>query len=142
MAHHLNTIDTAFPECIRIETGDSERTLQQCLMDALLLITDYSSILWDMAYMKKPVILFQFDRSEFLAERGLHAFSTSDDQMPFVTVVNHRQAVLEKLAESAESRFCLSAEKQAAVAGFFDFFDADNSLRVYNEIVQLLKQET
>lgn len=139
MAHHLETIDAALPRCIRVETGDSGRSVQQCLKDALLLITDYSSIFWDMAYMKKPIILFQFDRLAFLAERGLHAFSTPDDQISFATIVNQREKVLDALVKISENNFILNAAQQDTIATFFDYFDANNSKRVYREIERLLK---
>ncbi len=43
----------------------AELSVQQALMDAACLITDYSSIFVDFAYMKKPLIFYQFDEKEF-----------------------------------------------------------------------------
>ena len=39
--------------------------VQQLLIDSSILITDYSSIYFDFAYMKKPEVFFQFDEQEY-----------------------------------------------------------------------------
>lgn len=36
------------------------------------LITDYSSVLFDYAYTNRPIVLFQYDRYEYLENRGLN----------------------------------------------------------------------
>ena len=42
--------------------------VQQLLIDAKLLITDYSSVFFDFAYMKKPCICYQFDKKDFYSQ--------------------------------------------------------------------------
>ncbi|MBQ3213403.1 MAG: CDP-glycerol glycerophosphotransferase family protein [Clostridia bacterium] len=50
-----------------IITGDWENyDIQQVLKDSALMITDYSSVCFDFAYMKKPIIFYQFDEQDFL----------------------------------------------------------------------------
>lgn len=39
--------------------------VQQLLKESMLLITDYSSVFFDFAYMEKPVLYYQFDEDEF-----------------------------------------------------------------------------
>lgn len=39
--------------------------VQQLLKESLLLITDYSSVFFDMMYMNKPVIFYQFDENQY-----------------------------------------------------------------------------
>lgn len=38
-----------------------EVRINELIMESSLLITDYSSVSWDMYYLKKPIIFFQFD---------------------------------------------------------------------------------
>lgn len=140
MAHLLQSMEVRLPAFIRVETGSADESLQQCLMDSLLLITDYSSIFWDMAFMRRPVILFQFDRLSFLAERGLHSFSTADEDMPFVLIAQDRDALFKAIEASAQNQFFLSDEQLLATQQFFDFQDGNSSQRVYQEILQLLKK--
>ena len=39
--------------------------VQKLLMKAALLVTDYSSVSMDFAYMNKPIIYYQFDSSKY-----------------------------------------------------------------------------
>jgi len=48
-----------------VDIADFGYDVQTLLKESLLLITDYSSVYFDFAYMKKPVVLFQFDEIEF-----------------------------------------------------------------------------
>lgn len=45
-----------------------EETVQNLLKRHSLLITDYSTVSFDFAYMEKPVIFYQFDYSEFYSQ--------------------------------------------------------------------------
>lgn len=40
--------------------------VQQLLIELRILITDFSSVFFDFAYMKKPVIYYQFDRDKYI----------------------------------------------------------------------------
>ncbi|GGE54840.1 hypothetical protein GCM10011391_37290 [Pullulanibacillus camelliae] len=44
--------------------------LSEEIMESSLLITDYSSVAWDMYYLKKPIIFFQFDLQNYLDMQG------------------------------------------------------------------------
>ncbi|MGI0531644.1 glycosyltransferase [Bacillus pfraonensis] len=53
-----------FHERIKV-VKQGEETVQSLLKRHQLLITDYSTVSFDFAYMKKPVIFYQFDYDEF-----------------------------------------------------------------------------
>lgn len=42
-----------------------EYDIQKVLKESALMITDYSSVYFDFAYMKKPIIFYQFDEEDF-----------------------------------------------------------------------------
>ena len=48
-----------------IFANSSSYDVQDLLKTASVLITDYSSVFFDFAYMKKPVLFYQFDECEF-----------------------------------------------------------------------------
>jgi CDP-glycerol glycerophosphotransferase len=52
---------------------------QPLFAEAGLLVTDYSSVAWDMLYIDKPVIFYQFDPERFAAARGGYL---EPDQLP------------------------------------------------------------
>ncbi len=139
MANLLHVFQTNLPSSIQVELHDNKRSLQNCLRDAKLLITDYSSILWDMAFMQKPMILFQFDRHNFLAERGLHNFSIPDSTIKFASFAVNREELLTHLSSIAMNNFKISQEQQDNISKFFAFMDNNNSERVYKEVDRLFQ---
>lgn len=44
--------------------------LNQLLMDCSMLITDYSSVSWDIYYMEKPILFYQFDLEQYNETNG------------------------------------------------------------------------
>ncbi len=47
--------------------------VQKVLVAGGVLVTDYSSLAFEMAYIERPVVYFQFDQEDFF--NGLHAYS-------------------------------------------------------------------
>ncbi|MFL2020073.1 CDP-glycerol glycerophosphotransferase family protein [Weissella hellenica] len=63
-----------------------------------VLITDYSSAFIDFLATKKPIILFQYDQEQYLADRGVY-IPLDQLSMPIVT----SDAELEKLLQNVDS---------------------------------------
>ena len=120
---------------IKLEDGNSARNLQQAMKDSMMLITDYSSIFWDMAYMHRPVILYQFDREAFLAERGLHAFGIEESQMKFARIAKTKDNVISHLQKIAADGFVLSPDEAKNADDFFAYRDSNNCERLYNFLI-------
>lgn len=60
------------PKFIEVRRSSDEYSMQGTFVDTDILITDYSSVAFEVAYLKKPVIYFQFDREEFFS--GVHTY--------------------------------------------------------------------
>lgn len=82
MYRHLKKMDT---------TREPNEVLSE--MDGL--ITDYSSIMFDFGYARKPIVLYQYDKEEYEKYRGLN---TSDLGLP---TVKDAGRVFEELAKGA-----------------------------------------
>ncbi|HAA2033412.1 TPA_asm: capsular biosynthesis protein [Campylobacter coli] len=48
-----------------IKIANQNESLQKLFCNSSLMITDYSSVAFEMAYLEKPVIYYQFDKEEF-----------------------------------------------------------------------------
>lgn len=57
--HHFDDVDC------RVHIVRDEESIHELLKRTSLLITDYSSVFFDVAYMRKPMIFYQFDYEEF-----------------------------------------------------------------------------
>lgn len=108
--------------------------IQKLIRTTKMLITDYSSIAFDFAYQKKPVIFYQFDLDDYLSHRGsyvdmfndLPGYSTRSEQ-EFISVFN--QIILDNF--KSEPKIELRAKR------YFEYMDKQNSKRIYNEIKKI-----
>ncbi|ELW5227552.1 CDP-glycerol glycerophosphotransferase family protein, partial [Campylobacter coli] len=61
--------DFNIPSYIKI--ASQNESLQKLFCNSSLMITDYSSVAFEMAYLNKPVIYYQFDHEEFFSSHTL-----------------------------------------------------------------------
>lgn len=72
-----------------------------------LLITDYSSVAFDFAYLEKPVLYFQFDRTDFFSKhykRGYYDFQTQG----FGDIAEDHSSLINLIERSIDSGFTMS----------------------------------
>jgi len=110
--------------------------IQAHLRDSHLLITDYSSISFDFAYMKKPVLYYQFDQSEFYRDRG-GFFADPNSELPGKTVTT-REELFRELQGVISDGWRITPENQRRIGKFFEYRDANNCQRVYAAIIETL----
>ncbi|MBR6954312.1 MAG: CDP-glycerol glycerophosphotransferase family protein [Clostridia bacterium] len=125
---HLASFRVTNP-MVRVVASE-EVDIQDVLKSAVLMITDWSSVYFDMFYMKKPVIFYQFDEQEFRSyhyEQGWFDYHHN----PFSTSLAEPAQVLRTLEEAAAGGFAVSDSFLAAHAKEFQPFDNRNSQRVY-----------
>lgn len=121
---------------ITIVSGDIDgRSLSEMLQNACLLITDYSSIMWDMAYMEKPVICFQHDKAAILGERKKEYYDISDLELPFC--ITYTEAELISALQSVSMQLFKGASCSIdALDTFIPHRSGGNSRRAVEAIVQ------
>lgn len=99
-AHHFTR-----PEDIEETVNVSEYLdMQELLLIADVLITDYSSCMWDFAQTKKPGFLFVPDLEQYKGERD---FYTSVDSWPYTYAINNdelRMTILDYSEESGKEK--------------------------------------
>ena len=110
--------------------------VQQLLKESLLLITDYSSVFFDFAYMQKPVLYYQFDEDEYRKKH--YAQGYFDYRRDGFGEVHTEEADLFDALEGYLKEDCrLKSEYAQRIKGFFPLHDEKNSERIYREIVKL-----
>jgi CDP-glycerol glycerophosphotransferase (TagB/SpsB family) len=110
--------------------------VQTLLKESKLLVTDYSSVFFDFAYMRKPVVYFQFDQEEFFAKhynRGYFSYQT----MGFGPVTECVDATVDAMIQSTESGFLPTDEYQNRMEAFYPLYDRKNCERIYDAICSL-----
>lgn len=110
--------------------------VQQLIKESMLLITDYSSVFFDFAYMQKPVLYYQFDEDEYRAHHYAQGyFDYRRDG--FGEVVTEEADMLVLLAQYLENSCRMKAEYQSRIQRFFPLHDENNCERIYQEIKSL-----
>ncbi|MFE0506086.1 CDP-glycerol glycerophosphotransferase family protein [Peribacillus butanolivorans] len=109
----------------------NEQSLNSLMMESSMLITDYSSVSWDMFYQKKPIIFYQFDLDTYNKYQG--SYMDFDNEL-FGDQVFTTEDLIATIKEYAEANF---KEKQLfnhLRKTYLPYIDKSNSQRIYNEI--------
>ena len=109
--------------------------IQKLLKESVLLITDYSSISFDFAYMEKPVLYYQFDQEEFHSRqypKGL--FDVEKDG--FGPIADDEISLINNIQQSYLNGFKLEDIYKERMYNFYVFRDEHNCERVYQEIIK------
>lgn len=119
-------------DVIKVVSFDKKSTVQELLIDADVLITDYSSVHFDFAYMNKPIIYYQFDSNHFYSthyKRGYFNFY----QDGFGPVCTTSEDVVSKIihADINSEQFIKRRET------FFTYRDHNNCDRIMKAIENL-----
>ena len=107
---------------------------QEYLPRASLFVTDYSSIFFDFAYLKKPVIYSQFDIDEF---RRYHYHKGYFDYIKdgFGPVCRDIECTVEETIKTMANNCILKKNYIRRIQRFFAFLDQNNNERIFNGII-------
>lgn len=111
--------------------------IQELLKSSAAMITDYSSVFFDMVYMKKPVIFFQFDEEMFRKHQYREGYFDYHNT-PFGEFCETKEKVIDCLTQLLQRGFEPSAEYLSEHKKYFTLYDAQNCERIY----QYLKEQT
>lgn len=125
----------------RIVIGTNENyDIQQLLKQSVVLITDYSSVCYDFAYMHKPVVYYQFDFDEFEEKQYASGDSFSYDANGFGRRFFDEGSVIEELKQLYENNFKMPEVYVKRADVFFKYHDANNCSRIFDAIIKMDKR--
>ena len=102
--------------------------------NASILVTDYSSVAFDFAYMKKPVIYYQFGQNYHFDVENAY-FSYEEDG--FGPVCRSQDELRDYILKIIDNNLEMEETYKKRVDDFFKYHDRNNSRRVYEEILKL-----
>lgn len=108
--------------------------IQTLLKESTLLITDYSSVLFDFSYMRKPLLFYQFDLADFFQIHYAKGYFRYETFGPLAQNEGELLAYLEKTLRSGMQVDAAIAKRMEA---FFPLCDTHNCERIYQEIIKL-----
>lgn len=127
--------DFEIPEFISIASGSE--SLQDLFGNSSLIITDFSSVAFEMAYFHKPVLYYQFDEEEFFKRhtltRGYFNYRTDG----FGPVVTTEEDLLKELEILLQNDCKVGEPYKSNIENTFAFRDGKCCERIYQEILKL-----
>jgi len=123
-----------------VEVKHSEDVIYSQLFSKLsLLVTDYSSILFDVAYLKKPTIFYQFDKDMYFAKHYKPGYF-SYEKDGFGEVITDDKKIIDKILYYFDNEFKLEDKYINNIENTFKYIDKNNSKRVFDNMLKLLKK--
>lgn len=122
--------DFSLPPEVRVAKFNDRYT--DLINAADLLITDFSSIFFDMAYRMKPVIYYHFDAGNWDNINGYFDYKMDG----FGSVIEKEDALVTKLKKIVENNCELEGIYRKRIINFFGYHDNQNSQRVYEAIIK------
>lgn len=114
----------------------SEYDIQQLMKDSAYLITDYSSVAFDFAYMEKPLQYFQFDLSNFRKQQYEEGYFRYQED-GFGEVINTEENSINNIILHSKNNFKMEEKYITRVHKFFQNIDRNNCKRTFEEISKL-----
>lgn len=132
------------PEYINIWTASSSKeSMQELFQRSKLMITDYSSVAFEMAYINKAIIYFQFDRDiifsgAHITKQGYFTY----EEKGFGPVVETVEELIQELKCLLDNNGKPLEPYKSRIENTFPFRDGKNCERVYQAIKALNEPET
>lgn len=120
---------------VKIIPATSDISYEKILTESSLMVTDYSGVQYDFAYMRKPILYFHPD------ELPPHYDNSLDyEKDGFGKVIKTSDDLVDEICSKIKSN-CENDKKYIERANnFFEFDDTNNCQRIYNEVNKYLKK--
>lgn len=130
------SLDKSFKDSDIINKGNKDYKIiyndsyQDLFNESSILITDYSSVFFDFAYLKKPVIYYQ-SGEDYHYEKGYFDY----ESMGFGELLENEDELVSKIVYYLENDCIMEDKFKVNVDKFFKFNDKNNCKRVYEWIL-------
>lgn len=125
-ADYLKTFHTDNSNIHLIPSGSEP--LNELMMKCHALITDYSSVCWDVFYQKKPVIFYHFDLDQYNMTHGSYIDLKTE---LFGRKADTETDLINRIKECIESDFKALPEDLENYPYYFAYHDKGNCRRIY-----------
>lgn len=120
-----------------VEICKKNLNYQKEFKSSKVLITDYSSVSCDFAYLKKLVIYLKLDKEEFFSGHICEEGFFDEEKDGFGPVCYDYKSSVNTIIDLMKKDFELTKEYEEHIDRFFKFRDDRNCERVYKELLKL-----
>ncbi|EGP7980109.1 capsular biosynthesis protein, partial [Campylobacter coli] len=122
--------DFNIPSYVKI--ANQSESLQKLFCNSSLMITDYSSVAFEMAYLNKPVLYYQFDQEDFFSSHTLQKGYFDYRKNGFGPVVEKEENLLKELENLLQDNCRVFGVYKDNIDSTFVFRDGRCCERIYN----------
>lgn len=114
----------------RIDMKGTDVVYREMFAQNMLLLTDFSSVAFDFAYLRKPVVYAHFDSNHYA--EGYFDYERDG----FGEVESTLEGTIDRLIEYMQNGCQLKPEYRKRIDAFFAFNDKNNCQRVYDKLME------
>ena len=108
-----------------------DMSYEKMFCESSLMVTDYSGIQFDFAYMRKPLVYYHPEELEAHYEEGTFHYDT----MAFGEIVRKKDELVLLLIDYMQNGCEMKALYKMRADDFFEFDDRNNCKRIYKELI-------
>lgn len=124
-------------EFVEIIPATGDMSYEKIFCEAALMVTDFSGVQFDFAYMRKPVVyLHHLDIPQHYEEGTFYY-----DTMGFGEICRTNEELVQVLCQYMERDCQMSDKYRQRADDFFTFSDHKNCERIYKEMIQYQQKE-
>ncbi len=118
-------------DCVDIIAATSDISYEKILTESSLMVTDYSGVQFDFAYMKKPLIYYHPDALPPQYEAGGLVYET----MGFGPICRNHDEIIQCLCNYIDNQCIMEDKYKNRVDDFFQYSDHNNCKRIYEKVI-------
>jgi len=127
MRKYADHFESDHVELVRQEEVD----VQHLLKSSAVLITDFSSVSWDFSYLRRPVLFFQFDRTDLVGKRAPHI--DFDTMLPG-PILDTPDRLVGAVQDAVDRDLTMQDEYYARARAFLTHDDRESCARIYDVV--------
>lgn len=120
---------------VKVIAASGDMNYEEVLTQSSLMVTDYSGVQFDFAYMRKPIVYYHPDTLPPHYEAGGIDYPTQG----FGPICTNHKELVDTLCRLIENSCITDEEYKQRADDFFAFDDFNNCQRIYDEILNFLK---
>ncbi|MEE0928806.1 MAG: CDP-glycerol glycerophosphotransferase family protein [Acutalibacteraceae bacterium] len=120
-----------------VQIVDSNMPYREIYAKSSLIVTDYSSAIYDFVYLRKPMIYCQFDREDFFNNHMTDNVELNYEEQGYGEVALDLESTIDKIIEYMENDCVLKDVYRERIDRFFAFNDRNNCQRIYEKITNI-----
>lgn len=117
-----------------IAANKTSHDIPQLLKESLMMITDYSGVGFDFAYMYKPLLYYQFDKEDYYTKHYPKGDFDMDKDGLGQVIINEED-LINAIENIINRNFELEEKYKERITKLFTFHDSNNCERIYNAII-------